>query len=190
MDIFLNKIQNIPVWKLDLTIQPGIMVNYETWVLASECNNKLGQDFTPPWDEMFVEVSYDGVVLFEKQSLSQNKITISHELPDDTKNPDHILKIVLSGKTDNHSFIYADKTAVTAMIKVQIDIEDLPINLCLENNHVFTSAANGTTSQWSEFIGENGKQIIEINTPIYQWLFQHEQKIIQEMALLGQLTYG
>lgn len=190
MDIFLNKIPYIPTWRLDLTIEPGIMVNYETWILARDYNKNAGQNFIPAWDEMFIEVFYDNVALLEKQALSQNNIIISCDLLDDTKNTDHVLKIVLSGKIDDHSFIYDNKTEATTMIRVQINIEDLPINFCLGDTHVFTSESTGDTRQWSEFIGENGKQLVEIKTPIYQWLIQHEQQIIQEMVMLGQLTYG
>lgn len=191
MDIFLNKIPYTPQWKLDLTIQHGSMIDYETWVTDQNYSDHFDQEFDSSSQKLYIEIFYDDVILLKKQAVCYETINVSYELLDDIENIDHVLKIVMSGKTDNHSFKDVNGREIVAMIQVQLRIEDLPINECiLDHTTVINSNSSSILTQpWTKFIGVNSEHLISIKTPIYRWLFTHEVKILEEMKRLGQIRY-
>ena len=178
MDIFKNKIQYIPKYKLDLVIEPGYMIDYNTWAPAD-----IRSDFIMPYEDLSVKVTYDNQTLVNKQ-LSTENIVISESMADDVAAV-HTLQIYMSGKSDLHTAIIEStgQTAV-AMIRIKLQIEELPINYALTDKMIYHEEATGNITNWSEFMGVNGCQTIEIETPIYPWLFKHEQLILEEFSLL------
>lgn len=177
MDIFKNKIQYIPKYKLDLVIEPGYMIDFNTWIPAN-----VPSDFIMPYADLSVKVSYDNQVLVNKQ-LSADNIVISESMIDDADA--HTLQITMTGKSDLHTVLIKDTGQLAvAMIRIKLQIEELPINYALTDKMIYREEATGNVTNWSEFMGVNGCQTIEIETPIYPWLFKHEQLILEEFSFL------
>ena len=176
MDIFKNKIQYIPKYKLDLVIEPGCMIDYSTWVPAD-----IQSDWTMPYGDLSIRVAYDNQILVNRQLSTDNIVVSEHMIDDDAA---HTLQIFMSGKSDLHTAIIEStgQTAV-AMIRIKLQIEELPINYALTDKMIYQEDATGKITHWSEFMGVNGCQTIEIETPIYPWLFKNEQLILEEFSL-------
>jgi hypothetical protein len=90
-------------------------------------------------------------------------------LPDTQEITDHTLKFIISGKNDNHSYLTETKNSVSWLLKVDLYIENLAVcalTLTIENGDFY--------------IGENRTHVLEIQTPIYRWLFQHENNIYEK----------
>jgi hypothetical protein len=167
-------------FNLALTIEPGSMINWKTWIPASQ-SHKL---FDMPYETMTVEAWYDDTRLIASSPLSASVISINVQLPDDHEDVHHIITIKLSGKDSTHTFNYeADQLAV-GMIKIKLYIEDLPINYCLEGQDVFFADDKVGAQNWAEFMGENGEQHIQISTPIYTWLVDNHAEIVSELKQL------
>lgn len=177
MDIFKNKIQYIPKYKLDLIIEPGYMIDFNTWVPAN-----IPSACMMPYEDLSVRVAYDNQLLVNKQ-LSADNIVISEHMIDDSAA--HALQISMTGKSDLHTVLIKDTgQSAAAMIRIKLQIEELPINYALTDKVIYREESTGNVTNWSEFMGVNGCQTIEIETPIYPWLFKHEQLILEEFSLL------
>ena len=182
IDIFKNKIPYTPKFKLDLTIEPGCMIEFEKWVPAKHKQEYFGNNFLIPWKDLQVNVAYDDIVLVD-QPVDDNDIVVNGHMVDVVGQ--HKLKISLSNKTDLHSFTFdsSGQTAV-AMIRVKIEIEELPINFALTEQLLYHHSDCDQVTNWSEYMGWNGYQEIHIDTPIYPWLFGHEKSILEEYSLI------
>ncbi len=179
LDIFKNKIPYIPKYKLDLVIEPGSMINFDTWIPAADGHD----NFTMPYSDMSVSVAYDDQTLINQQ-LSTDNIVISQYMIDDKDC--HQLQIQLAGKGNQHTvMIKSTGQDAVAMIRIKLQIEELPINYALSDQLIY-QVDSGEITAWSEFMGLNGQQTIAIETPIYPWLFKREQSILEEFSL--QLT--
>lgn len=164
-------------FNLSLIVEPGSMVNWETWIPARE-SHKL---FDMPYEKLTVEAWYDNTILIASSPLSESVILINVALPDDHETRDHVITIKLSGKADGHTFHYTEDKMAVGMIKVKLYIEDLPINYCLEGQDVFYATGRDTAQNWAEYMGENGEQRIRLSTPIYTWLVDNHAEIVSEV---------
>lgn len=161
-------------YRLALTIIPGVVVNYHTWVPL----------YDTPYNDIVIEASYDNVILIPARSVAKEPIVVDVELEDSHIDTEHLLKIKLSGKNDSHTFICNDQNENASFaIQVKLRIEDLPINLCLDDQELY-NIENGNTIQWTSLMGQNGEQVIPLRTPIYPWLLSHSQQIITELVNL------
>ena len=172
-----GKTDTVSKFKLLLTVEPGSMINWKTWTPAAE-SHKL---FDMPYETLTVEAWYDATKLIASSPLSSSVIIINAELPDDHEDVDHTITIKLMGKNDTHTCSYAVDQLATAMIKVKLYIEDLPINYCLEGQDVFFADDKVGAQNWAEFMGENGQQHIQVSTPIYTWLINNHAQIVSEL---------
>jgi hypothetical protein len=172
MNIFKNKPKTTPTYQLDLIINPVYTFDNDTWLPA---NNEL-----IPFDDIRVAVIYDNQVWFD-QLLTTDTVRLTKEL-DDTPG-DHQLKILLSGKTNEHSLIITGQE-VTFSLYIDLKIEDLPLNFALFETETYVTET-GQVLPWTEFMGINGAQTVTIRTPIYSWLFEHEKYILSEFRQKG-----
>ena len=153
------------------------MIDFNTWVPAN-----IPSACMMPYEDLSVRVAYDNQLLVNKQ-LSADNIVISEHMIDDSAA--HALQISMTGKSDLHTVLIKDTgQSAAAMIRIKLQIEELPINYALTDKVIYREESTGNVTNWSEFMGVNGCQTIEIETPIYPWLFKHEQLILEEFSLL------
>jgi hypothetical protein len=126
-----------------------------------------------PADDLQVGISYNDSTIDSFNFLNNNPQERIFALHDNQEIVDHTIKVTLSGKHDNHSYHTDTYEDISWVLKLDLYIENfLVCGLFLENE---------TPDEYlSDFyIGENSTHILKIQTPIYRWLFQHEDRILR-----------
>lgn len=175
-----GKKKTVSTFKLSVDIAPGAMIGHDTWLPAEHDMIDM------PFEDLVVTVVYDDTVLIEPQSLTA-PIALETQLVDDHNHTEHVLRIVLSGKSEKHTvkFDGTDKDAV-ATLKVNLSIESLPINYCLEGQPVFFAEGSTDGQNWAEYLAQNGEQRVSFSTPIYSWLIAQQNGIIHDIKQSSQ----
>ena len=123
-----------------------------------------------------VEIWLDDAVLLSNNHV-QEKITFSHDINDD--DGDHELRIVMLGKTSEHTKIdEAGNIVKDATLQISnVMIDDLDINQLFLEKCVYTHNFNGTQPEIQDTFysvaGCNGTIVFEFTTPIYLWLLEN-----------------
>jgi len=107
----------------------------------------------------------------------QEKISFAHDISDD--DGEHELRIVISGKTADHTRV--DKTGnIVKDATLQISnvvIDELDVNQLFLEKCVYTHTFNGTQPEIADTFhgvaGCNGTIAFEFSTPIYLWLLEN-----------------
>lgn len=123
-----------------------------------------------------VEVWLDNSLLLQQNHVQQ-KINFVHDINDD--DGDHELRIVINGKTSNHTVLDAQgniiKDAVLQISNTVID--ELDLNQLFLEKCVYTHDFNGTQSAIADtffgYAGCNGTISFKFSTPIYLWLLDN-----------------
>jgi hypothetical protein len=125
---------------------------------------------------MTAEVWMNNVLLLSVPHLNQ-PVMFNHDFSDD--DGEHELRIVLSGKTAEHTVIDDTGNIVKdATVEVsQVVIDDLDINqLFLEKcvyEHNFNGSQPDIKDTFHGIAGCNGVIRFKFSTPIYLWLLEH-----------------
>jgi hypothetical protein len=120
-----------------------------------------------------VEIWLDDAVLLSNNHV-QEKITFSHDINDD--DGDHELRIVMLGKTSEHTKIdEAGNIVQDATLQISnVMIDNLDINQLFLEKCVYTHDFNGTQPEIANLFygvaGCNGTISFKFSTPIYLWL--------------------
>ena len=133
---------------------------------------------TPSDDQcpMSAEVWLDNNLLWSATDLRQTVI-FSHDFSDDDSK--HCLRIVLSGKTAEHTVVDdAGNIVKDATVQIsQVVIDDLDVNqLFLEKcvyQHNFNGSQPDIKDTFHGVAGCNGTISFEFSTPIYLWLLEN-----------------
>ena len=133
---------------------------------------------TPSDDQcpMSAEVWLDNDLLWSATDLRQTVI-FSHDFSDD--DGEHCLRIVLSGKTAEHTVVDdAGNIVKDATVQIsQVVIDDLDVNqLFLEKcvyQHNFNGSQPDIKDSFHGVAGCNGTISFEFSTPIYLWLLEN-----------------
>ena len=135
-------------------------------------------ELTPSDDQcpMSVEVWLDNDLVWSAPQLHQT-VMFSHDFSDD--DGEHRLRIVLSGKTVEHTVIDdAGNILKDATVQIsQVTIDDLDVNqLFLEKcvyEHNFNGSQPDIKDSFHGIAGCNGAISFEFTTPIYLWLLEN-----------------
>ena len=125
---------------------------------------------------MGVEIWLDDTVLLSNNHV-QEKITFSHYISDD--DGEHKLRVVISGKTSDHTRIdEAGNIVKDATLQISnVVIDDLDVNQLFLEKCVYTHNFNDTQTQIADTFhgvaGCNGTISFEFSTPIYLWLLEN-----------------
>ena len=120
-----------------------------------------------------VEIWLNDAVLLSNNHV-QEKITFSHDINDD--DGDHELRIVMLGKTSEHTKIdEAGNIVKDATLQISnIMIDNLDINQLFLEKCVYTHDFNGTQPEIKDTFfgvaGCNGTISFKFSTPIYLWV--------------------
>ncbi len=123
-----------------------------------------------------VEIWLDNAVLLSNNHV-QEKITFSHDISDD--DGEHELRIVLSGKTTDHTKVdEAGNIVKDATLQISnVVIDEIDINQLFLDKCVYTHNFNGTQPEIKDTFhgvaGCNGTISFEFSTPIYLWLLEN-----------------
>ena len=123
-----------------------------------------------------VEILLDGIILVKNDHVQQ-KIAFSHAINDD--DGDHELRIVIDGKTSEHTKLDATgniiKDATLQLSNVVID--GLDFSQLFLDKCVYTHNFNGTQEEIADLFycvaGCNGTISFRFSTPIYLWLLEN-----------------
>jgi len=157
-----KKIQT-PTWNLTVLIEPGVSINETTWGPGQGINHY-------DQNNIVVEILLGDSCLL-KTRLDTKKLVFSRNIADTQEPQRKNLVIKLSGKPESPDL--EDNNHIA--IKIDVLIENLSIVPLLETDGCFIPDHSNERKIAGEFIGENGQQVIEIYTPIYVWLLQHQK---------------
>ena len=149
-------------WNLKIIITPGL-INDDKWAPLD-----LSQHFK---DLIRINITF-GDILLDK-ILGNQPIVLEKDFEDSNQPQWQKLVITFSEKDINTPL--ADNEH--SVIRIQIFVENILITNILETIGNYCTAY-GETKLGAEFIGENGKQSLEIYTPIYVWLLEHQDLIL------------
>jgi len=125
---------------------------------------------------MTAEVWMDNVLLLSVPQLNQ-PVAFNHNFSDD--DGEHELKIILSGKTGEHTVvddtgsIVKDATVeVSQVIIDDLDIDQLFLEKCVYE-HNFNGSQPAIKDTFHGIAGCNGVISFKFSTPIYLWLLEN-----------------
>jgi hypothetical protein len=154
-------------WNLTVTVEPGVTMNETTWAPGQ------GLDHYDQ-NNIVVEILLGNSCLL-KTRLDTKKLVFSKNIADTCNPQRENLIIKLSGKPDNPDL--KDNNHIA--IKIDVLVEHLSIIPLFETHGCFIADGTSKRKVAGDFIGENGQQAIEIYTPIYVWLVQHQRTLRQ-----------
>ena len=123
-----------------------------------------------------VEIWLDDTVLLTNNHV-QEKICFSHDISDD--DGEHELRVVMSGKTSDHTRVdEAGNIVKDATLSISnFEIDSLDVNQLFFEKSVYTHDFNGTQPKIADSFygvaGCNGTISFRFSTPIYLWLLEN-----------------
>lgn len=173
--ILAGKKINIPTFNLNVVATPLISIAGN--ICSAETHYEQFSHVMHPADDLQLEIVYDDISLESLNFLGNLPQETVLALVDDQLDTDHVLKFIVSGKTDNHSYHTQTKDDISWLLKLDVYIENLFVGGLLMEDAIKEQFD-------SEFyIGENGTHILAIQTPIYKWLFQYEDWFVRRETL-------
>jgi hypothetical protein len=175
MIIIPGKIPYIKKATFRIMCSAGTMIDQHEWVSINHHSSRFGDQYPEPYKNLQVRFELDNNILFE--SDLSHCIDFEHMFEDSESVTEHSLKITLTGLDDIHR-VYLDNVGELApMMRIDgIWIEHLSMRLVFED-HGQCFYDNTTDPQIpSEFIGQNGTQLLKFSTPIYPWLMSVQKK--------------
>jgi hypothetical protein len=126
---------------------------------------------------MSIAVWLDDAVLLTNNHIQQ-KLSFSHDINDDDDG-DHELRIVIAGKTPDHTKVDEHNNIVKDVILQvsNIVIDDLNVDQLFIDKCVYTHDFNGTQPEIADtfhgIAGCNGTISFRFTTPLYLWLLEN-----------------
>ena len=133
-------------------------------------------DTTDAKAELGIEVLIDNVCVYQNNHVTQ-QYRFSHDVSDDEGT--HELKLVLKGKTNDHTVIDDQgnivKDALISISNIQVDEIDVTqlFYAQVQYHHDFNGTQAPTQTKFYKYIGCNGEVIFKFSTPIYLWLLEN-----------------
>lgn len=173
--IIPGKIPYIKKAALNIMCSSGVMIDQQEWVPMTNHSSRFGNQYPEPYHNMQVQIELDNNVLFESDLTQQ--IEFEHIFEDSESVTEHSLKITLTGLDDTHR-VYLDNVGDLApMLQINgVWIEQLSMRSVLEDHGQCFYNDSSDPQIPSEFIGQNGTQILKFSTPIYPWLMSVQKK--------------
>jgi len=123
-----------------------------------------------------VEIWLDNTLLLTHNHIQQ-KISFAHDINDDDS--EHELRIVISGKTTEHTQVdEAGNIVKDATLQISnVVIDELDVNQLFLEKCVYTHNFNNTQPEINDTFhsvaGCNGTISLKFSTPIYLWLLEN-----------------
>jgi len=123
-----------------------------------------------------LEIWIDNTLLLKNNHV-QDKVTFVHDISDD--DGEHELRVVLTGKTSDHTEIDEAGTIIkdATLAISNFEIDGLDVNQLFLEKCVYTHDFNGTQAEVADTFhgvaGCNGTISFQFSTPIYLWLLEN-----------------
>ena len=170
MSILAGKIQQIPKWNLKLIMTPNFTSGWEK-------THEIPATYLP-FDHFEIDIIYDQICLFTHRFSDGAPVIFNACLDDNQRTTGHELCIHLRGADIDNNFVVQGKT-ITLGIELDMYIEDIDLTWYLNNYDCFFTQS-GQCKKGTKFMSENGRLLVNIQTPIYPWLFENEQHIVEQ----------
>jgi hypothetical protein len=166
-----------PVWNLKILAQPEFAIDYDQRYSADKQNDLYpGTHF--PFENLELIIRYDQTQLATHCFADNSPIVINQNFADNTEFCNHELTIELKGADVYNNFLL-DRRIITLGVNIELFIEGIDLTWYLDNNQCFLSKNNGH-EYGRKFMTENGRQTIDLQTPIYCWLINHQNFIVNQ----------
>jgi len=136
--------------------------------------------FTPAdlFKNIKTTVFYNDQCLASHSFEQCNDLTLDHNFADDKNQPKHELLLCFEGLNIHNNFM-AKNQEVSLGIQLTVVIEGIDLSWYLNSQTCFVPQ-NKSVELGRTFVSENGQLQIAIRTPIYVWLFEHENLVIDQ----------
>lgn len=164
MNIFENKTIFNPTWKLEIITETG-------WY-----NNNTWQPGPVPGSENWLfSARYDDQILMNCVGV-QEKQSVQCTLDDDHKNRNHNLIMVLRG----------NDTTKSEAVKISLIINDVDASEILKHYMCYGIDGNPNAVKYvgQPYMTHNGDQKLPIQTPIYRWMYDRRNLLIEKYWIL------
>jgi hypothetical protein len=180
---FPGKIDDVQTYQLDFWISPVIVVDHEIYY-AKQIQRFFGSELDyklPFFSEMSFKIYLDQDTVFDTKFSELDTLHVT-KMINDLECKNHELTFVLQGKNNNHScFLGEDKKSVTLSVQLDFKIEDLPTTTLFYQHGKYITDEHQVQSA-ATIMGINGKQVIQLPSPIYPWLLENNQCIISDFV--------
>ena len=180
MTILDGKILYKPVWNLKVVLDPACIVDYNSEHSTQQQKDYKGDSNNFPFENLVVKILYDENCLLQHQFLDYSTVILEKNLDDTEDFSSHKLKIFLSGADINNNFLENSQT-ITLGINAKLYIEGIDLSWYLNKYTCFQSTDN-INKYGMGIMTENGHYTINIQTPIYPWLFFNEKEILEQYS--------
>jgi hypothetical protein len=177
MTILHGKILYEPVWNLEVVLRPEFVIDHTDRWPADQYKKYMDYELECHYGNFEITVMYDQNCLLQQKISNLDAIKLNQNIKDDPQDY-HQLIISLSTSNSNTNFLVNNRT-ITLGIGIQILIEGIDLEWYLTNHQCFLTQ-NNVYKHGTTFMSENGQQKINLQTPIYPWLMDHDTLIIQQ----------
>jgi hypothetical protein len=164
----------IPTWKLQIKATPLLIINYEQQLYPADHPHLVPSGY---FEDIKFGISVNDQVLINYHLDYESKM---HEF--EFEDLESVLQIKISASG------FARKKAHTSSGQIMTDVIGLDIwieNLCVDD--VLETPGryindSGQIIVGAKIMGIDGHQILTIQTPIWTWLMQHRQLVMQPIT--------
>lgn len=145
--------------------------------MANTSTISFDLDTTDPDAVIGIAVWVNNKCVFETAHVKELH-KFSYNINDDDER-EHELRVVMSGKTTNHTKVDVDGNIVKdVLISItNVNLDDIDINHIFEDKTVYTHDFNSTQPELQDtfhgYMGCNGTLSFQFSTPIYLWLLEN-----------------
>ena len=178
----IDKIISQAKWQLQIEIAPMVVIDMIP-DFADVAYMQFQKALRPFTDFVF-EIKYDDRCLYHTRFQELSKDNIIVYLPD---NPAvHTLEFRLSGKSNDHHCVFGtEQHNVSMCVQVNFWIENLPMETVMYTHGQYYDPEQKQLQSGCALMGNNGKQILTITTPIYSWLLNNSEHIMDDVTGLS-----
>lgn len=181
--------------KIEIEFESGIIPDFDesghsnafTWVSGNQDAYKLYVDqYQINPDQLSFQILLDRDAIYSGSTTANQVVVNQSLLIDTTTDQQHVLKFELSGMQDQHMQLIDSSTSIRTAVKLlSIKIENIDITPVFNN---FAEFFDGNfCSTGGVIFSTNSVATLSFSTPIYQWLIQNEDLIVNKKYRVGAL---
>lgn len=157
----------VPIWTLRVVVEP--MITIDGIMYTAKEYSKFSSKMLDA-EKLFFEILYDNQTVGQVKFTNNQQQELTIKLEDTKTKIEHALAFRMSGKCNEHTCLTEDFKDVSWVCKFRFWIESLPMNVVFSKKGSFV-------------IGEAVAQTMTLSTPIYTWLLDNADSIIQDYQL-------
>jgi hypothetical protein len=160
-----GKVVAARTWQLHLRVVPGVVTDFDTWQPGADHVRFRNRDL-----ELQVQL---GDQLLMSAQLTQDTVVLESTQIDSSVPARQTLSISLTGYPQQEML---DNNRHAGIV-LELSINNLPMLNVLENSASYQIFDTDEIKSGGSLMGQNGRQLLEIYTPVHVWLLQNQQHI-------------